>query len=1040
MKIIIKNNTIKPIVSIVLLDWSCRESIHSIRYLNQQTVARDTYEIIWIEYYSRKSPQIADEIIDCKIKLKPSPIDQWIILGLPDNICYHKHLMYNVGIVKGRGDIIVICDSDAIFPPTFVEAIKEAFRENNNIVLHLDEVRNNNRKFYPFCYPTIKEVLGEGCINWKDGKTTGLQDKTGFIHSRNYGACFAAKRNDLIAIGGADEHLDYVGHVCGPYEMTFRMINLGIRELWHESEFIYHTWHHGQAGDKNYVGPHDGRLISTTALQALSSGRVMPLVENEAIRLLRKGEKFTENILHKKLVNESYAERLHFDRIEKDSNIRIWYNHDFIRDYKECNIIKYRGKFYGTPKFLKFNDLAKEKDNPIILMADSPEAVMKSIDKHNSLWFSPQIVESYKEFNIVRYGNRIYGIPQTLVGFNLLDAEERLSITHLTGDSVRRVKKLINKADRSSYFPILINNYRGYNVVKYQRKLYCMKTTLGNVDFTQKVKAMSSDILSAHTQEGIESLINEKLSEAEKPNYDMNILTKREIPIQFEKDESAAYKKSYINNLKPLDDDISYLLYAYKNYNIIRHNENYYALPHSIGPVDLRDDRQCQHPEIIKADNCSELHASIDQFRKAVPVEYAGWLPSFLNFGNCGNHPQFSNINNPPKGYRFTCSKPNHGKLSLKEYILRYIRLSYSAYSIALAAIKFAILAYLNGAQSGDILCFLRTRDFKPQLLLSSRLNLVFLPSVPYTFGQYPWIIEIEDSTSLLFPFVRNGETLHINFQETPYFPIFKTLLESKQCKGIITHIKSTADNLPKLFNSKKISSKITYIPMGIQLPKTFHVIRKDKEDVHLLFNNSWHQDPRSFFLRGGLDVLSAFDKLRKRYKNIYLTVRSYLPPMDSKYLKIIKDNNVRVITQFMTKSDWTTLIKESDIYLLPSARIHVMSLLEAMSYGLPVVVSDGWGFEEYIRDRINGMIVKGRYNKVAWMDNDTGMLRENYSLMSYPDPIIVDGMVEAVTSLIEDKSLYQRVSYQARADIETKYNLDNWNNAFKSALDKAIV
>jgi hypothetical protein len=71
--------------------------------------------------------------------------------------------------------------------------------------------------------------------------------------------------------------------------MTFRLFNQGHREIWHQTEFMYHTWHPGQAGADNYLGPHDGRHVSTTAIEALTSRRVMPLVENAAIRRLRLG-------------------------------------------------------------------------------------------------------------------------------------------------------------------------------------------------------------------------------------------------------------------------------------------------------------------------------------------------------------------------------------------------------------------------------------------------------------------------------------------------------------------------------------------------------------------------------------------------------------------------------------------------------------------------------------------------------------------------------------------------------------------------------
>jgi hypothetical protein len=78
--------------------------------------------------------------------------------------------------------------------------------------------------------------------------------KEDIIHSRNYGACFCARRDLLIQIGGADEHIDFIGHICGPYDLTFRLINIGCKEIWHETEFLYHTWHPGQAGENNYLG------------------------------------------------------------------------------------------------------------------------------------------------------------------------------------------------------------------------------------------------------------------------------------------------------------------------------------------------------------------------------------------------------------------------------------------------------------------------------------------------------------------------------------------------------------------------------------------------------------------------------------------------------------------------------------------------------------------------------------------------------------------------------------------------------------------
>jgi hypothetical protein len=302
-------NLLSPKVSIVLLDWSCRESFHILDYLSEQNVPRDQYEIIWIEYYDRRASQIDQGLENARLRGRPPVVDQWFIMDTPSNVYYHKHLMYNVGIVRSRGEIIVVCDSDAMVKNTFVETIVRSFEEEPSLALHLDEVRNNDKRFYPFNYPSVDEVIGEGAINWHNGKTTGLWDTEDTLHTRNYGACLAARRQHLIDIGGADEHIDYLGHICGPYDMTFRLINFGAKEVWHPEEFLYHVWHPGQAGDNNYLGPHDGRHMSTTALETRRTGRVLPLVENPAIKLLRLGGKALSRELLSSIVISDHTQK-----------------------------------------------------------------------------------------------------------------------------------------------------------------------------------------------------------------------------------------------------------------------------------------------------------------------------------------------------------------------------------------------------------------------------------------------------------------------------------------------------------------------------------------------------------------------------------------------------------------------------------------------------------------------------------------------------------------------------------------------------------
>lgn len=267
----------RPKVSVILIDWNARESFHSLEYLNRQTAKRDQFELIWVEFYNRKPEQLLRMIAAPGVPM----IDQWITLGYPQDFIYHKHRAYNAGLAAAKGDIVVICDSDAMFRPTFIESVLRAFDETAYSVIHFDEVRNISKAYYPFNYPSFEQLLGDGVINWAGIATCGLCAEEDRLHRANYGACFAARRSEILAIGGADEHIDYLGFCCGPYEMTFRLLNRGRRERWISTEFLYHTWHPNQTSfNSDYQGPQDGRYLSLRALHARSTGRVMPYLFN----------------------------------------------------------------------------------------------------------------------------------------------------------------------------------------------------------------------------------------------------------------------------------------------------------------------------------------------------------------------------------------------------------------------------------------------------------------------------------------------------------------------------------------------------------------------------------------------------------------------------------------------------------------------------------------------------------------------------------------------------------------------------------------
>jgi glycosyltransferase involved in cell wall biosynthesis len=504
-----------------------------------------------------------------------------------------------------------------------------------------------------------------------------------------------------------------------------------------------------------------------------------------------------------------------------------------------------------------------------------------------------------------------------------------------------------------------------------------------------------------------------------------------------------------------------------EGHELVRYRGRVYGVPHGAGPLDLDVEEERLREGVISGATVEEVRERARALRGAVPVEFAGWLPVFKSFGDCGRHPQFTHTTTPPPGYRFTQSgPPRRPRSRWRRFLRRAGKVAVMALWLTWALVRLVLATFQSGPRVSPLarlrtvgaaarLCFMlvragtridialrfvRSRHLSSQLQLADPRELTFLVSVPYTFNQNPWVIEIEDPTSLFYPFIQNGATCDLRIAASPWYPAVRALLASDRCRGIITHVRSTARLIPALFRSEAIARKVFYAPLGVRLPGRWqrHDEAEAPEHINLLFINSWCQQPGNIKVRGGTDILEAFAVLRERYPHVRLTIRSRVDGLDDHYHRIMEEGWVRVIDRFLTAEEMEALHAESHIFLLPAARIHIVSLLQAMASGLAVVTSDGWGIEEYVTHEHNGLIVRGRYGKTSWADEEAGLLREDYQPAYTPDPEVVRGLVEAVSRLIEDADLRRRLGCTARRDVETKYSLERWNQGLKEALDRA--
>jgi len=284
--------------SIILIDWSVRESFHSVYCLNHQTVSRDQYEVIWVEYYGT----LLEELVKY---VKEGQLDKYI--GLGEKGMFFKQRMCNEGVIRSESEIIIIPDSDAYYSPTFLEAILTTFEEHRgrNIVLYVDE----QRKKEPLLSPPDEDAISWERICERRRRLRGQKPKYTFHWhpwgTGNYGACLCATKKAIIEAGGFDEHPGYLS-LWGGVELGWRLRNKGYKEIWHPTEWIIHYSHPGANSEieipwELYPDPHiattangasrradgDARGYSKLTWEVKETGRTEPLLENEKIHALR---------------------------------------------------------------------------------------------------------------------------------------------------------------------------------------------------------------------------------------------------------------------------------------------------------------------------------------------------------------------------------------------------------------------------------------------------------------------------------------------------------------------------------------------------------------------------------------------------------------------------------------------------------------------------------------------------------------------------------------------------------------------------------
>ncbi len=398
--------------------------------------------------------------------------------------------------------------------------------------------------------------------------------------------------------------------------------------------------------------------------------------------------------------------------------------------------------------------------------------------------------------------------------------------------------------------------------------------------------------------------------------------------------------------------------------------------------IETRRDSNGADPALKTAESVCEAKASMKVYLEG---RIPGWkLHSLYS----------SLISNPPEGFDFVFSeaKPGSKDGSLFRALDRYLTGIKQA-KVALDFVKPSLYYAYYKLQN------YRNRHPEADLTYSSQ-HLIFQDT--------PWVVDLEFVTGLVGYGRLRG-----------YKRILERALSSEYCKKIMPWTEAGRDTLTMNLDCKLFEDKIETVHLAVP-PKSFV---RDAHDgkTHLVFvgTGNTFNIRRSFELKGGRELLLAFNKLRKKYDNVDLTIRSHVP---SAYRDSCAREGIRVLSDTLSEEKLAQEFQNADVFIFPGHQTPGEVILDAMSYELPVVATDVWATREMVLDGQTGLLTKAsRFADYYGSDFIPQWGEPNFwRSIERIDPAMVEDIVIKVSYLLENPKLGRQMGRNGRREIET--------------------
>ena len=207
--------------------------------------------------------------------------------------------------------------------------------------------------------------------------------------------------------------------------------------------------------------------------------------------------------------------------------------------------------------------------------------------------------------------------------------------------------------------------------------------------------------------------------------------------------------------------------------------------------------------------------------------------------------------------------------------------------------------------------------------------------------------------------------------------------------------------------------------------------------ELTLMFNGS-------FFIKGGAHVVDAFERVQKIIPSARLELccdekkdfTTSSPELRERYLNRIRKNSGIRLRRVTRAEMLGSVLPRTDIYLLPTyADAFGFAVLEAMSYGIPVVATNYFAIPELVEDGVTGSLVDtSNFDCVKMFPGcAVGHIpREFHAYLS-------DCVFEEIMRLVDSPKRMQEMGQAAIERVRVKFSFQVRNSVMGEIYERAL-